>query len=118
VTYDDTDPAILYSAGWVADLLPQGINGTYHYTATVGDTAQFTFSGTQVTLVFDKTFLYGVLDVAIDGQPPAAVSQYDPGILYQQQWASGPLAPGAHTRLLTHAGGGTYVDLDAILVYP
>ena len=116
VTYDDTDPGISYSPGWIADTLAGDYNGTYHYSGSVGSSAQFTFSGTQITLVFNRAYNRGTLNVAIDGTQVMALSQYMDGVLLQQPWTSGVLAPGAHTLRLTHGGGGEYVDIDAIIV--
>src|SRR5574341_1841039 len=79
----------------------------------VGASAQFTFSGTQITLVFNRAYNRGVLNVSIDGTQVGTVNEYDPGVLLQQQWTSGVFSAGTHTLLLTHGGGSTYVRIPA-----
>jgi hypothetical protein len=115
-TYDDTDPAIHYTGTWNLFTGTGPYNGTLHYSLTTGQSASFTFSGTGITLLYTGHTNRGVLNIAIDGTPVAALNQYATTLQWQRQWVyGGSLTPGAHTLTLSHASGQV-VDVDAIIV--
>ncbi|MBI3536342.1 MAG: S8 family serine peptidase, partial [Chloroflexi bacterium] len=104
VTYDDANAAISYTGAWT--FWNEGFgayNGTFHYSAVSGNTAQLIFSGQSVTLVFTGHPNRGVMRVDIDGVTVANVNEYRASLQWQQSWTSGTLASGTHTLLLTHA---------------
>jgi hypothetical protein len=116
--YDDTNAAWEYvGATWVSASTSGPYNGTIHYTATTGDYAQILFTGTKFTLYYTKNTNRGLIDVYIDGVYSTTLNA-NTALSWQSSYTSGALASGNHTAKFIHAGGGTYIDIDAIQIYP
>jgi hypothetical protein len=113
-TYDDTHPAWNYVGSWSSYTTTGPYNGTINYTATVGDYAELTFHGTNFTLIFTQASSRGLIDIYVDGAYVTTLNAYSPSTLWQQTFISPSLLAGNHTVRLVHAGGGTYIDVDAI----
>ena len=75
-------------------------------TATPGDSAVFTFTGTSVTLYSEKAPDHGIMSVSIDGGGSSNVDLYSVSILDNQAvWsASGLSASGTHTVRIVNTG--------------
>jgi len=112
-TYDDTNANIAYSGSWLRYPRTGNYNNTESYSATVGQSASLSFTGTGVKVIYYKQYNLGVINVSIDGGVPIAINQYAASPQFQQEWNSPILANGNHTLTLTHASG-SYVILDAI----
>ena len=115
--YDNADGNWSYNGSWVAfsGSAPY-TNNTTNYTAGVGDTASFTFSGTQFILTYTQAPNRGDIDVYVDGNRVATINAT--GSLAWQKTYTSPVFPaGTHVVEFKHAGGGgAYIDVDAIQV--
>jgi hypothetical protein len=111
--YDDTDSAWRYSTGWTTYTGGGPYNNTMHYTSTLGSYAEFTFIGEQFILTMLRNTNRGLIDVYIDGIKEDTIDPNGP-VMWQWQWASAVLSNETHTVRFVHAGGGTYIDIDAI----
>jgi hypothetical protein len=134
---DDTNPAVNYAGtSWVNNQsLARGDYYTgIHYSSTVGDSASFKFSGSQVSFLTETSQDRGSIDVYIDGTKSILnVTAYAPTstIVGQKSVYTSPkLAPGAHTIKVVQASGrfmvvdgfivdntGVYDDTNAAMSY-
>ena len=112
--YDDTDPAWQYTGNWTLYDGAGPYNNTSHYTNTVGSEAELQFNGTQFTLTYVKAWNRGLIDVYVDGTKIDTINSTSSTVEWQQTWTSPVFAAGVHTVRFVHAGGATYIDLDAI----
>ena len=91
VKVDDNDASVSYSSGWnfLSGYNP-GYNKTEHWTTTVGNTATYTFAGTQARfygykrydLGYANLYVDGVFKTSVDCYAPSAATQYD-ALLYE-----------------------------------
>ena len=115
-SYDERDVNIVYSGLWNAQNVSGNYTNTEKYSYQVGSSAQFTFTGENVTVLYrGYPNVFGNMEVKIDGVVAATVNQNTPSITLQNSWGSSNLGPGAHTIVLTHLDG-RYITLDAIFV--
>jgi len=115
--YDDTHANWSYSGSWIA--YSGGVpyaNNTVHYTAGVGDTATFTFNGTQFVLTYTQAPNRGNIAVFVDGSQVTTVNATG-ALAFEQSYTSPVFSSGVHVVQFKHAGGGgAYADVDAIEV--
>ncbi|HMB21466.1 MAG TPA: hypothetical protein VKP08_01480, partial [Anaerolineales bacterium] len=104
--YDDANKAWTYN-GFAATTTTGPYKGTMHYSKVVGSTAEFTFTGSQITLWYSKYSNRGTLAVYIDDSPDPVVTidQYNATRIWQASWTSGNLGAGEHMIRLVHTGG-------------
>ena len=107
-----------YSGNWTAYTANGPYNGSVHVTDTTGNYVDFTFNGTEFTFVFTLGPTRGLIDVYIDGTLVDTIEAYDPITVWQSFWFSDVLPNGTHTVRFMHAGGGPYIDVDAIMILP
>jgi hypothetical protein len=114
-TYEDVDPNWSYSGAWSAytGSGPHGDN--FHYTATAGDSASFTFTGTQFILTYIQSPARGNIDVYLDGVKVTTINA-NGVLLWQKTYASLVFSAGTHVVQFAHGGGGTYIDIDALQI--
>ncbi|HMB24756.1 MAG TPA: multicopper oxidase domain-containing protein, partial [Anaerolineales bacterium] len=112
--YDDVHASLTYN-NFIATTSTGPYAGTLHYSNTVGSQVEFTFTGSQLVVLYSKFNNRGNIDVYIDNLPAGTINQYNSTRLWQSIWRSGDLGPGEHTARLVHASGST-VDIDAIEV--
>jgi hypothetical protein len=119
---NDTDPGIQYSSGgWsYYDGRPASfndVNGDVHATANNGDSVSYTFTGTGISYITEKSADVGHVDVYIDGVYQQTVnansSAQNQGA--QALYSVSGLAQGQHTIMLVKKDGA-YMLLDAFLV--
>jgi beta propeller repeat protein len=115
-TYEENSPFIVSNGTWHAWSDVNASGGSFVYTNEPGASASLTFTGRQVTLVFNKYTNRGDIEVVIDGGAPVLFSQYNSTLSYQSEWASPILAQGTHTVTFSHPGGTHYIDIDALIV--
>ena len=111
--YDDMHGNWSYVGSWAMGSGFGGAHdGTLHYTGTVGDTASFTFSGTQFILTYTRDVNRGDIGVYVDG---GLVTTIDATGAFQWQdvYISPSYTSGTHLVQFTHAGGA-YIDIDSI----
>jgi hypothetical protein len=108
---NDSDSAIIYTGVFTHDGgSPQNKMGDVHYTNVKGS-IEYTFTGTGIKWIGEKVFNRGNAEVFIDGESQGIISQYDPGILYQQLiWKITGLPYGEHTIKIVNLSEYTCVD--------
>ncbi len=115
--YDDNHIGWTYTGTWVTYSGTGPYNDTTHYTLTAGNQASFTFTGSKFTLTYVKAYNRGLIDVYVDGTKITTINAYKSSTAWQQTWTSPLLTTGTHTVTFVHAGGGTYIDIDALEVF-
>jgi hypothetical protein len=119
----ESSSAISYIGSWTQQNLSTAYGGTTNHTSTQANSAQFTFSGTNLAWVAPKGPDRGKAEVWIDGVKASTVDLYasteQPAkMVFTRSWA----VSGEHTievRVLgtkTSASSGTRVDVDAFIV--
>lgn len=120
---EDTDPSITYTGAWKLGNNPNGTNGTLHYAkGAKGSTvsAQFTFTGDQITVWYVSDKNLGKAKVLIDGTKIGAIDEYSPAVTYHLSRTFSGLVGGTHTLKIKNAGAknpsasDTYIILDAL----
>ncbi len=122
VSINDTDAKLQYTGAWGyypgRPLAFKDLQNDVHAATNDGDSLSYTFSGTGVTYVSEKSDGYGKVDVFIDGQFQTTVDANAVGTHNQggQVLFSEPnLIAGQHTlKLVKH--GGAYMLVDGLLV--
>jgi hypothetical protein len=117
---NDADSSIRYNgAGWghytgrgVGD-----INDDVHATTNNGDSVSYTFSGTGISYITERSVDEGKVDVAIDGvlQQTVDARSTDHNLANQTLYKLWGLPQGQHTITLTKRDGG-YMLLDGFIV--
>ncbi|HSB01652.1 MAG TPA: fibronectin type III domain-containing protein, partial [Anaerolineales bacterium] len=115
-TYDDPDSHWIYTGTWTVNTGTGPYNNTSHYSGTVGSEAQFTFNGSSFVLTYLKANNRGLIDVYVDGVKVDQINANNATVAWQQTWTSAVYTAGVHTVRFVHAGGGTYIDIDAIQI--
>jgi beta-galactosidase GanA len=110
-TYDDTDPALVYTGDWTHAGPSSGYtsgdyDSTESWSTETGDSMTVTFTGTAVQWIGPKNTNGGIADVYIDGNQVATVDTYSPaGKLFQQVlYSTTGLSAGSHTLTITVSG--------------
>ena len=114
--YDDTHSAWTYNGAWYIYAGPGPYNDSMHYTSTQGNYAEFTFTGSQFALTFSKYSNFGSHDVYINDVYLDTIVATSSTLEWQSTWTSPDLGDGTYTVRFEHAGGGTFIDIDAIRV--
>jgi hypothetical protein len=121
--WDDLDHRIEYTGHWLHDRqFPKSSGQSLTYSGEVGDSFQFTFSGTGITYIFTEAENRGKALVLIDGREAARIDMYSPNIKWQTKKVFGPLGAGMHTfqvRILADKNprsAARAVDIDAVVV--
>ncbi len=115
-TYDERTPGIVYTGSWMAQALTGNYQNTEKYSKVIGSSAQFTFSGEEISIIYRKyPTVLGNMGIAIDGVDFGTIDQKASVQTLQNHWQSGDLGPGTHTIVMTHLTG-MYVALDGIIV--
>ena len=124
-TYDDRNPQIIYSGTWGSNTADGRYDGTQTFSNVAQSTASFTFTGTQVTYLYEAQWNMGHAQVSIDGNIVTPdVDEFAPAGQAQQRLTYGGLAHGMHTITVTALGTsdsqstGAYVIIDAFIVGP
>jgi hypothetical protein len=120
-THDDDHPGWVYNGTFSTQTNALAYDGSIQYTTTVGNYAEFTFTGSQVTLLYTGNTNRGKVDVYLDGTDAAhkigTIDQYTSSVTYQKGWTSGNLGEGEHTIRFVHAGAaGKVINIDALTV--
>jgi hypothetical protein len=114
--YDDTDNRWIYSGTWTASKNTAAYKGTIHTTSTIGDYAEIKFNGAAFVLTFRTKTDRGLINVLVDGSKVATIDASSASALWQVTWRSPFFASGTHTVRFKHAGGGSFIDIDAIQI--
>ncbi len=95
--YDDTHAGWVYSGSWNIFTGSGPYQGGIHYSTTTGNTAEFTFEGSQIILVYTGYYNRGTMEVYVDDVLEGTINQYSATRAWQAEWASGDLGAGEHT---------------------
>ncbi len=113
-SYDDADPAIVYSGGWERDIQFVEARGhTLSYTNLPGARARFRFFGHELTYVFTKAPNRGRAEVAIDGVSRGELVMNSAKVEWQSQTTFKGLGDGWHEIEIRVVQG--YADIDALV---
>ncbi|MBV9922158.1 MAG: hypothetical protein JOY78_15075 [Pseudonocardia sp.] len=121
VQINDTDPTIQYhGAGWGYYGPGRGvgdIGDDVHATTNDGDFVDYTFTGTGITYITERSVDEGPVNVAIDGvyQQTVNAQSGDHNLANQALYTVSGLPYGQHTITLIKAGG-TYLLVDAFVL--
>ena len=96
MTFDDTDPRVIFSGNWTSFSDPASSGGSVKYAGNPGASASVSFTGTFVNLVYMKQANTGVVTILIDG---ALVDQLD---------TYAPSRQSARTKTYLLTTGGTH----------
>ncbi len=115
-TYDDLSGSIVYDGNWIKQSIANNYAGTEHYSNLIGSSANFTFNGEFVTVVYrGYPSILGTMNVYMDGVLVGAINQNTSSQTFLNKWSSQKLTSGKHTLKLTHLSG-QYITLDEIIV--
>ncbi|WP_318506997.1 S8 family serine peptidase [Bacillus sp. T3] len=73
---DDSDTNIIYGGTWSKTTGSQYFNGTLKYTNVIGNSFEYSFTGTGIRWIATKKAMYGIADVYIDNQLITQVDLY------------------------------------------
>jgi len=128
--YEDNDPAISYSSGWLQYNNARYTTGRCMYAPTAGPVAEFDFVGTKVAWYSVMAPDQGLAEVWVDSDAPVVVDRWassyslpiDP-LRHLIVWSKDGLSYGPHTLYIralgqrspsAAPGGATYVTIDAL----
>ncbi len=109
---------------WITYSDPQASGGGGVYSNGVGNKVTYPFTGTAVSILFQKQFNAGIAHLYLDGVFYGAVDTYSPGVLYQQEeMVAIGLTYAPHlvevvvTGLQNPSSSGSYLVVDAFRAY-
>jgi hypothetical protein len=117
--YDNKHSAFVYSAGWVEEISPYAIDGSFARTSTNGASVTFQFTGTSFSILYKGGPSYRKMDVYIDGILVATIDERHDASTYKARWDyPGQLSPGVHTLKLVFVttSSSTSGSVDAVIV--
>jgi len=117
--YDNKHSAFVYSAGWVEEVSPYAMDGSFARTATHGASVTFQFTGQSFSLIYKGGPSYRKLDLYIDGGLAATIDERYDVSTYKARWDyPGQLSPGLHMLKLVFVttSASTNGSVDAVLV--
>lgn len=115
-TYDDTDPRLAYSNGWVNQTNVNGAyQGTLHISNANGNTVTFTFTGQEIRVYYQAGPSLGSMTITIDGLGGPAINQADSVTQIKSWQPESLLTNGTHLIVVTHSGGGS-INVDSLVV--
>jgi beta propeller repeat protein len=115
-TYEESDASLTFSGIWDTENAVEASGGAYKTTSQSGASTSFTFTGRQVTLLYNQDTTFGNIEIAIDNGTPVLIDQFGASLTYQNRWESQLLPDDAHTITLEHPGGGQTINIDALIV--
>ncbi len=107
--FDDIDDRIIYDGDWVSEIVDTAYGETLFISTLVGDTAEFTFIGTQFTVGYLEDPGLGIVTLFIDG------TEYTLDQSSGFGWVSPELPPGEHTVSMIHESGEIII-LDYLII--
>ena len=118
ITYDNTDPAFVYSTSWSTVKNKSAYNKSFMRTTSKGSSVTFTFTGQSFSILYTANPKYGNVNVYVDGVLVGSFSQQALRTLYQQRWDyPGQLTSGTHElKLVFNGPKKAQASLDGVIV--
>lgn len=117
--FDQTDPSVTYTAGWITDTNAPWSEGTAAYNNTAGAQATFTFTGTSVKWIGARGPWGGIARVFLDGTlVNGSVDTYLDTEQYQNRaimFSASGLAAGSHSLRIEVTGTKNAASRDTIV---
>jgi hypothetical protein len=118
---NDTSTSLVYTGAWTyANNRGAGdFDNDVHYTPNNGDSVSITFTGTGIDVIGPMSSADGMANVTLDGAQVSTVTAVYSGTYTPQQhyWGIRNQTPATHTLTLTKTGG-SYLQLDAVTIWP
>jgi len=117
--YDNKHSAFIYSAGWVEEVSPYAMDGSYARTSTNDASVTLQFNGQLFSLIYKGGPSYRKMDVYIDGVLVATIDERFDVSTYKARWDyPGQLSPGSHTLKLVFVttSSSTNGSIDVVIV--
>jgi hypothetical protein len=117
--YDNKHSAFVYSAGWVEEVSPYAIDGSFARTSTNGASVTFQFTGQSFSILYKGGPSYRKMDVYIDSLLVATIDERHDASTYKARWDyPGLLSPGQHTLKLVFVttSSSTNGSVDAVII--
>ncbi|HJR78814.1 MAG TPA: right-handed parallel beta-helix repeat-containing protein [Anaerolineales bacterium] len=117
--YDNKHSAFVYSTGWVEEVSPYAIDGSFARTSTNGTSVTFQFTGQSFSILYKGGPSYRKMDVYIDDVLVATVDERHDASKYKARWDyPGQLSPGGHILKLVFVttSSSTNGSVDAVIV--
>jgi hypothetical protein len=117
--YDNKDSAFVYSAGWVEEVSPYAIDGSFARTSTNGASVSFPFTGQSFSVIYKGGPSYRTIDVYVDDVLVGTIDERHSNSTYKARWDyPDPLSPGQHTLKLVFVttSSSSNGSLDAVIV--
>ncbi len=121
--YDDGDPHLKYSLGWMRFVDGNALHGYLTYTEKAEASVTTKFTGSEVTIILTRAFNRGHAKVLIDGEEVKVIDAYSPDIEWQSQEKISGFGPGKHSLEIRPAGTknpastGTHIDIDGLIIH-
>ncbi|RUS47880.1 S8 family serine peptidase [Cohnella sp. AR92] len=102
-TYEDTNPAVVFTGTWLTVSKPEYSGGTAKQLNEAGQ-AEFSFTGNQIEWIAFKDSNQGIADVYIDGKKAASPSLFSSSFLPKQSVFKQTMPYGVHTIRIDWTG--------------
>jgi len=118
VTYDNADPAFIYSGNWSIVKNKSAFKGSFMRTTNNDASITFTFTGQSFSILYIASPKYGNVNVYVDGTLAGSFSQQALKTLYRQHWDyPGQLTSGTHElKLVFNGPSKAQASFDGVIV--
>lgn len=117
VTYDNTNPAFVYSTGWKDVLTRKALDGSYKQTSLANASVTLTFTGVGFDILYASGSGYGSFDIYLDGVKVGTLNERSSGNRYQQIWSYKNRFPQTKHELKLVALSGAQATLDGVNIF-
>ena len=117
--YDNKHSAFIYSEGWMEEVKPAAMDGSFARTSTNGASVSFPFTGHSFSIIYKGGPSYRKMDVYIDDVMVATIDERHDVSTFKARWdCPGQLPPGPHTLKLVFVttSSSTNGSVDAVIV--
>ncbi|HJQ14048.1 MAG TPA: right-handed parallel beta-helix repeat-containing protein [Anaerolineales bacterium] len=117
--YDNKHSAFVYSAGWLEEVSPYAIDGSFARTSTTDSLVTFQFTGQSFSVIYKGGPSYRTVDVYVDNVLIGTIDERLSTSTYKARWDyPGQLSPGQHILKLVFvaSNSNTNGSIDAVIV--
>jgi hypothetical protein len=122
-TIQETDAAASFKGPWMSHVNANHSGGEAKYSANVTSSSEFTFMGSEITLLANTAKNRGIADIYLDNVKVTSIDLYSQSTQYQVPFIlSAPLSKGTHTIKVVNSGlsnrlsTGHFIAIDALVV--